>query len=219
MEFSKYFPVWDKISEKHKRIVEENVILRKVEKGSIIHNGDIECTGLLLVKTGQLRAFIISDEGKEISIYRLFEYDICLFSAACIMNSIQFDITVEAEKNSEFWIIPSDIYKQIMQESLTVANFTNELMASRFSDVMWLMEQIMWRSFDKRLAEFILEETSIEGSSSIKITHEMIGNHLGNPCEVVTRMLRYFQSEGMIKLSRGTIEIVDKDKISALADA
>lgn len=218
MEFSKYFPVWDKISEKHKRIVEENVILRKVEKGSIIHNGDIECTGLLLVKTGQLRAFIISDEGKEISIYRLFEYDICLFSAACIMNSIQFDITVEAEKNSEFWIIPSDIYKQIMQESLTVANFTNELMASRFSDVMWLMEQIMWRSFDKRLAEFILEETSIEGSSSIKITHEMIGNHLGNPREVVTRMLRYFQSEGMIKLSRGTIEIVDKDKISALAD-
>ena len=219
MEFSKYFPVWDKISEKHKRIVEENVILRNVEKGSIIHNGDIECTGLLLVKTGQLRAFIISDEGKEISIYRLFEYDICLFSAACIMNSIQFDITVEAEKNSEFWIIPSDIYKQIMQESLTVANFTNELMASRFSDVMWLMEQIMWRSFDKRLAEFILEETSIEGSSSIKITHEMIGNHLGNPREVVTRMLRYFQSEGMIKLSRGTIEIVDKDKISALADA
>lgn len=219
MEFSKYFPVWDKISEKHKRIVEENVILRKVEKGSIIHNGDIECTGLLLVKTGQLRAFIISDEGKEISIYRLFEYDICLFSAACIMNSIQFDITVEAEKNSEFWIIPSDIYKQIMQESLTVANFTNELMASRFSDVMWLMEQIMWRSFDKRLAEFILEETSIEGSSSIKITHEMIGNHLGNPREVVTRMLRYFQSEGMIRLSRGTIEIVDKDKISALADA
>ena len=219
MEFSKYFPVWDKISEKHKRIIEENVMLRNVEKGSIIHNGDIECTGLLLVKTGQLRAFIISDEGKEISIYRLFEYDICLFSAACIMNSIQFDITVEAEKNSEFWIIPSDIYKQIMQESLTVANFTNELMASRFSDVMWLMEQIMWRSFDKRLAEFILEETSIEGSYSIKITHEMIGNHLGNPREVVTRMLRYFQSEGMIKLSRGTIEIVDKDKISALADA
>lgn len=219
MEFSKYFPVWDKISEKHKRIIEENVMMRKVEKGSIIHNGDIECTGLLLVKTGQLRAFIISDEGKEISIYRLFEYDICLFSAACIMNSIQFDITVEAEKNSEFWIIPSDIYKQIMQESLTVANFTNELMASRFSDVMWLMEQIMWRSFDKRLAEFILEESSIEGSSSIKITHEMIGHHLGNPREVVTRMLRYFQSEGMIKLSRGTIEIVDKDKISALADA
>lgn len=218
MEFSKYFPVWDKISEKHKRIIEENVMMRKVEKGSIIHNGDIECTGLLLVKTGQLRAFIISDEGKEISIYRLFEYDICLFSAACIMNSIQFDITVEAEKNSEFWIIPSDIYKQIMQESLTVANFTNELMASRFSDVMWLMEQIMWRSFDKRLAEFILEESSIEGSSSIKITHEMIGHHLGNPREVVTRMLRYFQSEGMIKLSRGTIEIVDKDKISALAD-
>ena len=98
-----------------------------------------------------------------------------------------------------------------------MANYTNDLMASRFSEVMWLMEQIMWKSFDKRLAAFLLEEAVLEESHQLKMTHETIGNHLGNPREVVTRMLRYFQSEGMVNLSRGTVEITDEKKLRALA--
>ena len=81
---------------------------------------------------------------------------------------------------------------------------------------MWRMEQVLWKSFDKRLAEFLLEESNLEGSLVLKTTHEAIGNHLGNPREVVTRMLRYFQSEGMVRLARGTIEITDKGKLESL---
>ena len=105
-----------------------------------------------------------------------------------------------------------------MDESAPLSNFTNEVMATRFSDVMWLVEQIMWKSFDKRLAAFLLEEASIEGTNELKITHEIIGNHMGNPREVVTRMLRYFQNEGMVKLSRGMIEITDEDALRNLAE-
>ena len=94
------------------------------------------------------------------------------------------------------WIIPVDIYQNIMVQSAAVANYTNELMATRFSDVMWLMEQIMWKSLDKRVAAFLLEEASIEGTDRLKITHEYIANHLGSHREVITRMLRYFQNEG-----------------------
>ena len=83
-------------------------------------------------------------------------------------------------------------------------------MADRFSDVMWLINQVMWKSFDKRLADFLLNESNIEGSNTLKITHETIGRHLGSPREVVTRMLKYFVNEGLISLSRGTIEIIDK---------
>ena len=74
----------------------------------------------------------------------------------------------------------------------------------------------MWKSFDKRLAGFLLEEASIEEDSNLKITHEKIANHLGTAREVVTRMLRYFQNEGMVKLTRGTIEIVDDKKMKNL---
>ena len=132
------------------------------------------------------------------------------------MRSIQFDVTIEAEKDTEFWIIPTEIYKSIMEESAPVANYTNELMAARFSDVMWLIEQIMWKSLDKRVASFLLEESSIEESDKLKLTHEAIANHLGTHREVITRMLRYFQSEGMVKLSRGTVMILDKEKLEHL---
>ena len=116
------------------------------------------------------------------------------------------------------WVLPSCLFKDLMEESAVVANYANQLISSRFSDVMWLMEQIMWKSFDKRLASFLLEESVLEGSSSLKITHEKIANHMGTAREVVTRMLRYFQSEGLVQLSRGTIEITNVAGLEALQD-
>jgi CRP/FNR family transcriptional regulator len=133
------------------------------------------------------------------------------------MPDIQFDVIIEAEKDTEAWILPSCLFKDLMEESAVVANYANQLISSRFSEVMWLMEQIMWKSFDKRLASFLLEESVLEASTSLKITHEKIANHMGTAREVVTRMLRYFQSEGMVKLTRGAVEIVNEDALENLA--
>lgn len=218
MDLSSYFPFWDRLSHAQREGLEQSAQFRRVPKGTVLHNGSADCLGLLLIRSGQLRAYILSDEGREITMYRLFEMDICLFSASCMMRNIQFDITIEAEKDTEFWMIPPDVYKKLMEESAPAANYTNELMSSRFSEVMWLIEQVMWKSFDQRLAAFLMEESSIENSNSLKITHEKIGNHLGTAREVVTRMLRYFQSEGMVKLTRGTIEITDEKKLRDLGN-
>lgn len=218
MTFQEYFPIWDQLRPEQQDKILNSLIFKSVTKGTVLHNGSMDCTGLLLIKSGQLRAYILSDEGREITIYRLFDRDLCLFSASCMLRSIQFEITIEAEKDSELWIIPPDVYQGIMAESAPVANYTNELMASRFSEVMWLMEQVMWKSLDKRLAAFLLDEASIEGTNSLKITHEVIANHLGSHREVITRMLRYFQSEGMVKLSRGMVTILDENKLQGLRD-
>lgn len=216
MNYLTYLPVWDKLDKIQQNKLLSSAVVRSIHKGKMLHNGSADCTGLILVLSGQLRAFATSEDGREITLYRLFERDICLFSASCIMNSIQFDITVTAEKDTEFLLIPSDIYKEIMEISAPLSNYTNEIMASRFSDVMWLVEQVMWKSFDKRLADFLLNEANIEGTNTLKITHEAIGNHLGNPREVVTRMLKYFTNEGLVSLSRGTIEIKNKDGLAKI---
>ena len=142
MDFQSYFPIWKKLTPMQQERILNSLTERKVSKGTVIHNGNMDCTGLLLVKSGQLRAYILSDEGREITIYRLFERDMCLFSASCMMNSIQFEITIEAQKDTTMWVISADIYGRLMKESAVVANFTNEIMATRFSEVMWLMEQI-----------------------------------------------------------------------------
>ena len=216
MEFSKYFPIWDQLTPRQREAISASLISRGVEKGTMLHGGGADCTGLLLVKSGQLRAFILSKEGREITLYRLFDRDICLLSASCILRSIQFDVTVTAEKDTRLWIIPSDVYKRIMEQSAAAANYTNEIMASRFSEVMWLMEQVMWNSMDKRVAAFLLEEASIQAADCLRITHESIANHLGTHREVVTRMLRYLQSEGMVRLARGVVELADRRKLEAL---
>lgn len=219
MDFQDYFPVWNRLTAAQQNQLLNGLTSRKVKKGTILHNGSADCTGLLLIKTGQLRAYILSDEGREITIYRLFDRDMCLFSASCILNSIQFEITITAEKDTEFWLIPSELYKNLLTESAPLANYTNELMAARFSDVMWLIEQILWKSLDKRLAAFLLEEAAIEDSNELKITHEIIANHLGSHREVITRMLHYFQSDGIVKLSRGKITLLNPERLEELASS
>lgn len=219
MDFQDYFPVWNRLTAAQQNQLLNGLTSRKVKKGTILHNGSADCTGLLLIKTGQLRAYILSDEGREITIYRLFDRDMCLFSASCILNSIQFEITITAEKDTEFWLIPSELYKNLLTESAPLANYTNELMAARFSDVMWLIEQVLWKSLDKRLAAFLLEEAAIEDSNELKITHEIIANHLGSHREVITRMLRYFQSDGIVKLSRGKITLLNPERLEELASS
>lgn len=216
MNYLTYLPVWKKLNYAQQEMLTDAAVARRFRKGEFLHNGSVDCTGLILVVSGQIRVFTISEDGREITMYRLFDRDICLFSASCMMNSIQFDMSITAEKDSEVLLIPSDVYKSIMEVSPSLANYTNEIMASRFSDVMWLIDQVMWKSFDKRLADFLLNEVNIEGTNILHITHEVIGNHLGSPREVVTRMLKYFVGEGFVKLSRGVIEIIDEQGLSNL---
>ena len=218
MDFQGYFPIWDKLAPGHQEMLLDNLTERNIKKGAVIHNGDMDCTGLLLVRSGQLRAYILSAEGREITVYRLFDRDLCLFSASCMMRIAQFDITIQAEKDTRLWVIPAEVYRQVMEQSAPAANYTNEVMAARFSEVMWLMEQVMWKSLDKRVAAFLLAEAAIEGTLLLRLTHESIANHLGTHREVVTRMLRYFQSEGMVRLSRGAVEIMDEKKLAALGN-
>ena len=216
MALSEYFPIWNKLTADQQERISSISEFRKFKRGTVLHDGSPECMGMLLVKSGQLRAYLLSDEGREITICRFFEMDICLFSASCVMPNMQFDIFIEAEKDSELWVIPACLYQNLMDESIAVSNYSHDLITSHFSEVMWLMEQIMWKSFDKRLAKFLLEESVLEQTPSLKITHEKIANHMGTAREVVTRMLRYFQSEGMVNLTRGTVELTDKKRLQAL---
>ena len=218
MSLSDHFPIWKQLTKEQQSLIQQKAELRQVKAGTVVHNGSMDCLGMLLIRAGQLRAYILSEEGREITIYRMFEEDVCILSASCVMPNIQFEIIIEAEKDTEFWVIPSCLCKKLMDTSLPVSRYISDLISSHFSDLMFLMEQIMWKSFDKRLAAFLLEEANLEQSLVLKITHEKIANHMGTAREVVTRMLRYFQSEDMVKLTRGAVELTDEKMLRLLAE-
>lgn len=217
MTFESCFPIWNKLNTLEQRTLAGSAYRRTLNQGNILIAGSTGCLGLILVQSGQLRAYTTNTE-RELTLYRLLEHDMCLFSASCIMNNINFDIYIEAVQDTVVWVVPSDTYKNLMNSSLTIANYTNELMASRFSDIMWLMEQVMWHSFDRRLANFLIEESAMNGTDELKYTHEQIANHIGSAREVVTRMLKHFQAEGMVQLSRGSILLTDVKKLNQLLE-
>lgn len=216
MEYKKYFPFWDKLSDEQKSYLSERIRIKTFKSGERIHDAS-DCLGFLVVVSGRLRAYAISEEGKELTLYRLLEYDACLFSASCAINSLNFDVMVYAETDAEAVYIPSDVYKRLLNESLVVANYTNELMASRLSDIMQVMDQIVNKRMDSRIANFLLEESVLEESATLKLTHSQIANHLGSAREVASRILKLFESDGAIELGRGEIRILDADALKKIA--
>ncbi len=209
---------WKDLTAQQKLMLKEAVMIKDFSAGESMHSGSEHCSGLFLIRSGQVRAYILSETGKEITLYRLFDRDVCIFSASCIMKNITFDIYVEVEKDTKAYLMPTAMFRKLSDESLAIQIFTNNLMASRFSDVMWIMEQALFTSFDKRLASFLQEQLVIEGSTTLVITHEKIAAHLGTAREVVTRMLKYFQNDGIVTLSRGTIEIKSEEKLRKLIE-
>ncbi len=211
------FPFWDNLSSKQQKLLQSACTIHTAKKGKLIYGGVEECNGLLLVISGQLRAYIVSEEGKEVTLYRLLPQDICIFSASCILKQIHFDVMIQAEQDTTFLKIESEVYQQLMEQSAAVANQTNQMMAARFSDVMWLIERILFQRMDTRVAALLLEESQLSGTNHLQITHEGLANHLGTAREVVTRILKYLQAEKAIQLSRGHIFITDVDKLTCLA--
>lgn len=208
-------PFWSDLDDGQKRLISESAVIKSYKQGSMIHRSDDECRGVLLVISGQLRAYILSEDGREVTLYRLYKNDICVLSASCALNALAFDVFIEAAESCELLVIPISEFRRIMSENIRVELFTYKESAERFSDVMWTLQQILFMSADRRLAHFLWDECVKTGSDTIKLTHDRIARYIGSAREVVSRMLKYFSDEGIVSLSRGKIQILDKKKLSA----
>ncbi|MFA5467544.1 MAG: Crp/Fnr family transcriptional regulator [Sphaerochaetaceae bacterium] len=209
-------PFWQAVSDSEREILTQGTIRFTHGKGTIVHEDRHKCTGLLLVVSGQLRIYIIGESGKQITLYRLFERDVCVLSSSCMIRNISFDVHIQAEKETTLLRIATDNYQEVGKTNSAVQNFTNEIVSSRFSDVMWVVEQIVFMSLDRRLAMHLLEQAAIASNDSFAITHEAIAHDLGTAREVVTRMLSRFQEDGLVALSRGGITLLDSSGLYAL---
>ena len=211
------FPFWKGLTLREQQKLLSQTRCYVYPKGSRIHSGLEGCTGVLAVKRGQLRAYLMSDEGKEITLYRLLDGDVCFLSASCILKNISFDIYVDTEEETELYLIQASAYDALGKSNLAVQTFLQETISARFSDVMWVVEQIVFMKFDRRLAIFLLEQAALEGNDAVTLTHEQIAHHMGSAREVVSRMLKYFQNEGLVEVSRKGIRLLDRKALDALA--
>ena len=209
-------PFFDSLCEADREALLASAISVHFNKGETVHDGT-RCTGVLLVKKGALRVYMLSEEGREVTLYRLFEGDLCILSASCALNNITFDVIVDAEEDTELTVIGGCAFAQLAEKIPEVKIFALEYAVSNFSEVMWVFEQILFMSMDRRLAIFLSDELSKSGTDTVKLTHDQIARYMGSAREVVSRMLKYFSSEGIVEISRGGIRVIDKKRLRALA--
>lgn len=217
MELKEFFPFWKTLTADQQARLTAAARPYTAQKGEMLHRGQSDCLGLVCVCSGVLRAYTLSGEGREITLYRLYERDVCLFSASCAMRAVDFDIFIQADQTSQLWVIPPEVYRHLMDESAPAANFTNELMAGHFSDVMWLLDQVLNKKLDARLAAFLLEAADREHSDTLSLTHEAIAGELGSAREVISRMMKYLQNEGLVSVRRGSVQLLDRPGLEKLA--
>ncbi len=213
MEALARFPeVWTHLSETEKEFACRNTEMVSYHPGQNIHSADSQCIGVLFIKTGCLRVYIMSEEGKEVTLYRVMPGDVCILTASCVLSEITFDVYVDAEELSQVVVLNAFAFSKLIESNIYVENFSHKMQAARFSNVMWTMQQILFFSFDKRLAIFLYEEL-IKNGPIIRYSHMEIAKYLGSAREVVSRMLKYFENEGIVKVSRKEIEIINKKKL------
>lgn len=223
MEFNFYeyfngiYPFWKDMTDFQKEEFVQNSYISDYKKGQFVNDSRDRCLGLLAVYKGQLRVYLQSENGKEVTLYRLEEGDICTLSSSCIMDEITFDVFIEATKDSSLIITKSSYLNNLYDDNMYVQNFIYKQTTENFSSVMWSMQQILFLSFDKRLASYLYDEMIKTTENSLIVTHDEIAKELGSAREVVSRMLKYFQKEGFVTLERGKVVILDKEALLRIA--
>ena len=207
---------WSRLTQQEQQFLCAHTAPVRYARGQILHNGGAECTGVLLVQKGQLRTYILSDEGREITLYRLGTGEICILSASCVLDAITFDVVIAAEEDTEVLLLNQAAFKKLTEENIYARCFGYELSTTRFSEVMWTLQQILFWGVDQRLALFLWQERQKLQQDTLQLTQEQIARDIGSAREVVSRMLKYFVREGIVQLSRGGIQILDAGKLQAL---
>lgn len=209
-------PFWDKLTDEQKQMARTASRIVPYKKGEMIHSCTGECLGLIAVQTGKIRAYMTSEDGREIALYRLYEGDACVLAASCVIRQITFDVQLVADVDTELLVLNAHAFSQLSKQNVYVECCMYKLATERFSDVMWSMQQLLFTSFDKRLAQHLWDESQ-QGREPILATHEQLAKDTGAVRETVTRMLRSFAEDGMVKLGRGSVTITDRDKMKKLA--
>lgn len=210
---SNRLPFWNLLTDKEKEILKDNIIERTYTKGSIVFDNSSSCLGLLNVISGQVRAYLVSDEGKEVTIFKLEDNDLCVLSASCIIKQITFDTQLVANEDTKVLIVPSNIIEDLAYMNIELRCYLYEKALARFSDVMWNMQELLFKGLDSRVANYLINQYERTDSTIIKVTHEEIANDINSAREAVTRILKLFVQDGLIKLQKGSIELVDVDAL------
>lgn len=213
INFEEIYPFFNKLNDTERDYFTRGTRLREFSAGDLIHQPDIKCEGIIYMLSGTLRVYMLSDDGREITLFRQGPGEHCVLSASCVIDAISFEVFIESETDTTMYITDAPVVRKVSDSNPYLNIFTQELALEDFSEIMWTLQQVLFFSVDRRIAGFLLKESEKTGGNIVKATHEQIASSIGSAREVVSRMLKRFEEDGYIKLSRGSVEILDRESL------
>lgn len=213
VDFASVFPFWGELGDGQRNRIRRVWRMELLRKGRQVYRLSDGCKGLMIVRKGCLRVYMISEEGRDVTLYRLYPGDVCVLSAACLMQEIDFEVMIDAEEDTESVTIPAVELKSIMEEHLLMQNFVYKKTAERFSDVMWTVQQILFKRTDQRIAQYLWNEMQRQDSAVISVTHDKMARDIGSVREIVSRLLKHMAEDKILKAGYGKVEILDKNRL------
>ena len=207
---------WEHLTEIQKELLLRESRIVRYQAGDSIYSSVRECLGAVFILEGIMRIYLLSDEGKEVTIYRLRDGDCCILAASCVLSAITFDVEIEAQTECAALVIPAGLLAAMSRENVYMDNFMYKEAAKRFSDVVEALQQMIFLSLTQRVVSFLLDESAKTGSSSIAMTHEEIAKIIGSAREAVSRTLKQLAKTGSISLNRGEIKLERKESLYQL---
>ena len=216
-EMLKTLPYWEDLSEDEQRQVEAEAVIRHYEAGEVLYGPTVDCVGMIHVLRGETRAYILSDEGREVTLFHVEAGDNCILSASCVLAYISFESFMVAAKTSDILTVPVRLFGELCEKNVHVRCFAYGLATQRFSTVMYVMQEILFARLDRRLASYLLQVYRKTGETSVRITQEQLALEVNSARETVGRILKHFAEDGMIENRRGSIQLKDIRKLEEAA--
>lgn len=202
-------PFFDDLTQKEKNEVISKSLITEYKKNEIVHSRSSACTGLLITLSGNFRVYISAPNGRQITLFKLYDRDVCMLSASCAFKNLNYDVNLEAQDDSKAIILDSSLIKKLSKSNFNVMKFLLDLTQDKLSQTMYVLEQATFFSLNERITDYLLEQSRYKNSSSLYITHENIANELGSSREVISRILKKFEKDGKVEISRGKIKIIN----------
>lgn len=186
------------------KTLEEKTISKTLNDNELAYFNH-ECLGYIIVKSGLLRAYVSSENYKEITVFMLKSGESCMLCDSCFMSGFETKINLQVKEKSEFLLIPIGTFRNIKERYMSVTNHVLSLVATRFAQSIKVMESALFSSLKERILGFLRENSP---NGSMKITHEELASHLGSAREAISRILKEMEKDGIISRKKGVISIL-----------
>lgn len=192
------------ITEDDKQDVAQRAIVKTFAAQTLLNNSE-DCLGFVLILQGSIRAYIVGENGKEITLFCLKSGDSCVVCSHCTLQSIEHNILLETNSKSEILIVPAKLFATLKEKYPKLADFTLTLLSKRLSQTITTFEQALFKPLVERIRDFLRKN---EHNGEVQMSHESIANHLGSAREVVSRILKEMENRGEIQLGRKRIVLL-----------